>query len=77
MPESTFRIWLEPLRPLGVRGNTLQLGAPDGIRTWAERRYGGLIRSALAATDERLTEVTFAASAAAEEPGPGRRGSPR
>ncbi len=73
VPESTFRIWLEPLRPLGVRGNTLQLGAPDGVRTWAERRYGGLIRSALTATDVRLTEVAFAASAAAGDSGAGSR----
>ena len=70
VPESTFRIWLEPLRPMAVRGGTLELAAPDGIRTWAERRYGGLIRSAVSAADERLVEVSFSASASRGEPSP-------
>ena len=59
VPESTFRIWLEPLRPMGVRGPNLQLAAPDGIRTWTERRYGSLIADALSEVDRRLTAVTF------------------
>ena len=47
VPESTFQLWLEPLRPVGVRGATLYLAAPDGIRTWVERRYAALIADAL------------------------------
>ncbi len=69
VPESTFRIWLEPLRPVAVRGRTLQLSAPDGIRAWAERRYAGLVTAALAEVDERLTDVSFSSAKAGGESG--------
>lgn len=60
VPESTFRIWLEPLRAVGAQGTTLYLAAPDGIRTWVERRYSSLLREALAGADTPLTEIAFA-----------------
>jgi chromosomal replication initiator protein len=60
VPESTFRIWLEPLRAVGTHGATLYLTAPDGIRAWVERRYLGLLREALAGSTGALTEVGFA-----------------
>jgi chromosomal replication initiator protein len=41
-------MWMEPLQPAASRGDTLHLTAPDGIRTWVERRYTGLIEEALA-----------------------------
>jgi len=59
VPESTFRLWLEPLQPVGAVGETLYLTAPDGVRAWAERRYSGLIGEALAASDEGLRSVRF------------------
>ena len=43
VPESTFKIWLEPLRAVGIQGTTLYLAAPDGIQTWVERRYAPLL----------------------------------
>ena len=43
VPESTFRLWLEPLQAVGASGDTLYLTAPDGIRAWVERRYSALI----------------------------------
>ncbi len=58
VPASTFQLWLEPLKPVGARGATLYLSAPDGVRAWAERRYSGLIREALGA-DSGLSEVNF------------------
>jgi chromosomal replication initiator protein len=61
VPQSTFEIWLEPLRPLGRQGSTLYLTAPDGIRAWVERRYRSLLREALEAAGSSLTEVAFAA----------------
>ena len=48
VPESTFRLWLEPLEAVGADGDTLYLTAPEGIRAWAERRYSALIAEALA-----------------------------
>jgi chromosomal replication initiator protein len=62
VPESTFKIWLEPLRPVGAGGSMLYLSAPAGIRTWVERRYAALLREALDACDVPLREVSFADS---------------
>ncbi len=60
VPESTFKIWLEPLRAVGAQGATLYLSAPDGIRTWVERRYVTLLREALTEVAPALSEVAFA-----------------
>jgi chromosomal replication initiator protein len=60
VPESTFKIWLEPVRPVGTQGSTLYLAAPDGIQTWVERRYAPLLREALGGADSSLCEIAFA-----------------
>jgi chromosomal replication initiator protein len=59
VPDSTFKLWLEPLRAVGAQGDVLYLTAPDGIRTWVERRYASLIREALAGAATALREVSF------------------
>jgi chromosomal replication initiator protein len=59
VPDSTFKLWLEPLRPTGSRGGTAYLSAPAGIRAWVERRYSGLIREALAGVDGDFEDVAF------------------
>ncbi len=59
VPEPTFQLWLEPLRPAGVHGATVYLTAPDGVRVWVERRYTVLIREALEATSD-LEAISFA-----------------
>jgi chromosomal replication initiator protein len=59
VPESTFKIWLEPVRAVGAQETTLYLTAPDGIRAWVERRYLALLGEALAAAATPLTEVAF------------------
>ncbi len=61
VPESTFRLWLEPLRVVGARGRTLHLAAPEGIRAWVERRYSSLIRDGLAGAGSEIDEVSFGA----------------
>jgi chromosomal replication initiation ATPase DnaA len=61
VPESTYRLWLEPLKAVGVDAETLYLEAPEGIRAWAERRYSGLIAAALADSDSGLRQASFAA----------------
>ena len=68
VPESTYKIWLEPLRPIGAQDGALYLAAPDGIRTWVERRYAALLREALAATAGDLVDVRFAEPGAAAAP---------
>ena len=67
VPDSTFRLWLEPLHPVGSDDDALYLTAPEGIRTWAERRYSSLIGEALAAAETPLRRVVFTA----EQDGPG------
>jgi chromosomal replication initiator protein len=61
VPDSTFRMWLEPLRATGAQGDTLYLAAPDGVRAWVERRYAGLIADALEASGAGLQRVAFTA----------------
>jgi chromosomal replication initiator protein len=60
VPESTYRLWLEPLKAVGAAGNTLFLAAPEGIRAWAERRYSSLIAEALDDSGTPLRQVSFA-----------------
>jgi chromosomal replication initiator protein len=61
VPESTYRLWLEPLEATGVEGETLFLTAPEGIRAWSERRYSSLIAEALSEIDSPVSQVSFAA----------------
>jgi chromosomal replication initiator protein len=61
VPESTYRIWFEPLRAAGAAGDTLFLTArEERVRTWTERRYSALIAEALAAAGTPLARVSFA-----------------
>jgi chromosomal replication initiator protein len=73
VPESTYRLWLEPLEAVAADGETIYLKAPEGIRAWAERRYSALIVAALSELGTNLQRVSFAApreSAEAAAPGP-------
>lgn len=69
VPDSTFRMWLDPLRAAGSRGDTLYLSAPKGIRTWVERRYIGLINQALAGAATSLSRVSFSTDETGSEGG--------
>jgi chromosomal replication initiator protein len=59
VPQSTFRLWLEPLHPVGADADALYLTGPEGIRAWAERRYSSLIAQALADSGSPLRQVRF------------------
>jgi chromosomal replication initiator protein len=61
VPESTYRLWLEPLEAAGAEGDTLFLSAPEGIRAWSERRYSSLIAEALGECGAPFDRVSFAA----------------
>jgi chromosomal replication initiator protein len=72
VPESTYRLWLEPLEAVGSDSETIYLQAPDGIRTWAERRYSSLIAAAVAELGTNLQRISFAAPReTADQAGPG------
>ncbi len=62
VPPSTFQLWLEPVEVSSARAGVLYLSAPDSIRTWTERRYTGLIREALRASESDLADVSFTGS---------------
>jgi chromosomal replication initiator protein len=61
VPQSTFQLWLEPLKVVGAQAETLLLAAPDSIRAWTERRYTGLIQEALTTAGSRVRSVRFLA----------------
>jgi chromosomal replication initiator protein len=60
VPESTYRLWLEPIEVVGAESDTLFLTAPEGVRAWSERRYSLLIAEALRDTGTGLESVSFA-----------------
>ena len=76
VPDSTYRLWLEPLEAVAADGDTLRLSAPEGVRAWAERRYSSLIAEALADTGTGLSQVSFAAGGAERGPS-GARAEPQ
>jgi chromosomal replication initiator protein len=43
--EPTYRIWLEPLRALELRGQRLVVGVPAHTRHWISGRYGSTIQA--------------------------------
>ena len=63
LPESTYSLWLEPLRVVAVQGGTLLLSAPASVRTWVERRYAGELEAALRRHGDAITSVAFVGQA--------------
>ncbi len=59
LPESTYKLWLEPLRVVSAHGSTMFLSAPPSVRAWVERRYAARIASIVAAQKTTLTEIEF------------------
>jgi chromosomal replication initiator protein len=60
VPESTYKLWLEPLRAVGAQAETLYVEAPESIRVWVERRYASLIEEVLATVPSPLSGISFA-----------------
>ncbi|HWB69089.1 MAG TPA: chromosomal replication initiator protein DnaA [Solirubrobacterales bacterium] len=61
VPESTFKLWLDPLKVVGAQRGALYLSAPQNIAAWVERRYSSLIRDVLLEAGEDLRDVCFGA----------------
>ena len=68
VPDSTFQLWLEPLKVCGARADALYLAAPDEHPRLDRAALLGLIREALAARGSGLTDVSFAAAGERAEP---------
>ena len=47
--ESTWRLWLEPLRARELVGDVLVVEAPDAVRAWVGDRFGRLLQACTAA----------------------------
>jgi chromosomal replication initiator protein len=74
VPESTYRLWFDPLRPAAARGTTLFLTGPAHVCRWVDRRYPELLRAALARAGGELAEVRFVAAPQSDTHGPAGRG---
>jgi chromosomal replication initiator protein len=59
LPPSTYKLWLEPLRPVSAHGGTLYVTGPERVRTWVERRYAARLTAALQVHAESLREIAF------------------
>ena len=47
LPESTFRMWIEPLSLAGAHAGTVFVAAPERLRAWVDRRYSRLLADAI------------------------------
>jgi hypothetical protein len=64
MTAANYETWLADTRPLGRRGTTLIVGAPNRfVREWLQTRCRALVRRALQEVAPALTDVTFAVAA--------------
>ena len=61
LPETAFRLWIDPLRPVSAEQGTLHLTAPRTTRAWVERRYSAPLRAAVRASGAGLDRVVFVA----------------
>ncbi|MBA3327358.1 MAG: chromosomal replication initiator protein DnaA [Solirubrobacterales bacterium] len=71
VPDSTFEIWLQPLRPRGLIDDTLLVSAPDQIRSWVADRFGRVLQTCAAAVLGPETTVDVVAPGACVEPSAG------
>lgn len=55
--DSTFEVWIDPLRPSLMEDGVLVVEAPETIRNWVESRFTGLITEAALAVRGIATRV--------------------
>lgn len=73
LPESTFRMWIAPIRPVAERDSVLFFRGPEGVREWVTRRYQGLIRDAFGSRGLKVSRISFEeVSGGGAGPHPGR-----
>jgi chromosomal replication initiator protein len=75
LPETTFRLWIQPLRPVSAEGGTLHLAAPETARAWVERRYSAALDAALRTSDTGLDRVVLLSEGSCAEAGSPTRSS--
>ncbi len=55
--DSTYHLWLAPLRARAIEGDTLLVGAPEEIRTWVADRFTRVLQTCVAAVLGEATTV--------------------
>jgi chromosomal replication initiator protein len=65
VPDSTFEIWLQPLRPHALVEDELLVAAPDEIRTWVSDRFARVLQTCAAAVLGPSTTVDVVSPTAA------------
>ncbi len=57
--DSTYHLWLAPLRARAIEGDTLLIGAPEEIRTWVADRFVRVLQTCAAAVLGEATTITI------------------
>jgi chromosomal replication initiator protein len=73
--DSTYAIWLEPLRLAELSADSLVVVAPDNLRSWVADRYGPLVERVAQLVLDDPVRVRFVGPA--EAPGPDPVSQPR
>jgi chromosomal replication initiator protein len=68
--DSTYEIWLGPLRPVSIHGDHLVVAAPDNLRSWVIDRYGPLLERVARHVLHPRVRVEIVAPAAPSAAGP-------
>jgi chromosomal replication initiator protein len=66
--ESTWHLWLEPLRAVGLHNGELVVTAPDEIRSWVDSNFARLLQAAAAAVIGAGATVRVVAPGSYEQP---------
>jgi chromosomal replication initiator protein len=66
--DSTYAIWLEPLRLVELTADHLVVVAPDNLRSWVADRYGPLVQQAARHVLDAPVQVRFVAPGEAPQP---------
>jgi chromosomal replication initiator protein len=57
--DSTYHLWLAPLRARAIEGEALVVGAPEEIRTWVAERFARVLQTCAASVLGEATTVTI------------------
>src|SRR5829696_5827608 len=57
--DSTYHLWLAPLRAHGFDGDTLRIGAPEEIRSWVSDRFSRVLQTCAASVLGETTNVVI------------------
>jgi chromosomal replication initiator protein len=74
--ESTYRIWLAPLRALELSGETLLVEAPPHTSAWVRDRFGRILQASVELILGPHAELEILARSTLEGPSPGSRARP-